>query len=96
MRRYRIEVAPAAERDLRALRRRLRRQDFARIQAQAAVDRLADDPRPPGVRKIEGTERAYRVRVGAYRIVYEIDDREGLILLLRVARRGKRTYRSSS
>ncbi len=93
MSRYRIEVTPAAERDLHTLQRRLRRRDFERI--QDAIDRLADDPRPPGVRKIEGAERAYRVRVGAYRIIYEIDDEEGLVLLLRVARRSKRTYRLS-
>ena len=92
MKRYRIEVAPAAERDLRALQRRLRTRDFERI--QVAIDRLRDDPRPPGVRKIEGTQRAYRVRVGPYRIVYEVYDEQDLVLLLRVARRGKRVYRA--
>ena len=60
---------------------------------RSAIRSLADDPRPPGVRKIEGTRRAYRIRVGAYRVVYEIYDRERLVLLLRVARRGKGTYR---
>ncbi len=94
MGRYRIEVAPAAERDLRALRRRIGGKDFERI--CAAVDQLAEDPRPPGVRKIEGTKQAYRVRVGAYRIVYEIYDREGFVLLLRVSRRWEGTYRQLS
>ena len=91
MERHRIEVAPAAERDLAKLKRRIRKQDLERI--RAAISRLADDPRPSGVRKIEGTKWAYRIRVGVYRIVYEIYDEEELVLLLRVARRRETTYR---
>ncbi len=49
---------------------------------------------PPGVRKIEGAERAYRIRVGNYRIVYEVYDTENLVLILQVVRRTKTTYRS--
>jgi len=45
------------------------------------------------VRKIEGAERAYRVRVGDYRVVYEIYDKERLVLIIQVARRTEATYR---
>ena len=35
---------------------------------------LGDDPRPPGCAKLQGREKAWRIRVGDYRIIYEIDD----------------------
>lgn len=89
---YRLEVSPAADRDLDRLKGRIRRQDFERL--RNAVRNLADEPRPYGVRKIKGAERAYRIRVGDYRVVYEIYDSENLVLILQVARRTETTYRS--
>ena len=88
---YRIEVAPAADRDLEKLKGRIRRQDFERL--RAAVNGLAEEPRPQGVRKIKGAEIAYRIRVGNYRVVYEVYDSENLVLILQVARRSETTYR---
>ena len=88
---YRLEVSPAADRDLERLKRRIQRRNFERL--RTAVRSLADDPRPHGVRKIEGAERAYRIRVGDYRVVYEICDKESLVLILQVARRTETTYR---
>ncbi len=87
---YRLEVSPAADRNLERLKRRIQRFNFERL--RTAVRSLADDPRPHGVRKIEGAERAYRIRVGDYRVVYEIYDKEGLVLILQVARRTETTY----
>jgi mRNA interferase RelE/StbE len=54
---------------------------------------LADDPRPSGVRKLASLERVYRLRVGAYRVIYEIYDDRLLVLVLQVARRSESTYR---
>ncbi len=88
---YRLEVSPAADRDLDRLKQRIRRQDFERL--RTAVRSLTDDPRPHGVRKIKGAEGAYRIRVGSYRVVYEIYDNENLVLLLQVVRRTETTYR---
>ena len=88
---YRIEVAPAADRDLDKLKDRIRRQDFERL--RAAVSGLAEEPRPQGVRKIKGAEIAYRIRVGNFRVVYEVYDSEKLVLILQVARRSETTYR---
>ena len=88
---YRLEVSPAADRDLERLKRRIQRRNFERL--RTAIRSLADDPRPRGVRKIEGAERAYRIRVGDYRVVYEIYDKEGLVLILQAARRSETTYR---
>ena len=88
---YRIEVSPAADRDLDKLKGRITGQDFERL--KAAVNGLAKEPRPRGVRKIKGEDKAYRIRVGNYRVVYEIYDEDNLVLLLQVARRSETTYR---
>jgi mRNA interferase RelE/StbE len=88
---YRVEVSPAADRDLEKLKGRIRMEDFQRL--RGAVRRLAEDPRPHGVRKIRGAEKAYRIRVGNYRIVYEVYNSDNLILILQVARRSETTYR---
>jgi mRNA interferase RelE/StbE len=48
---------------------------------------LANDPRPNGVKKLKGYDNTYRVRVGDYRIIYEIKDRELIVLLLSVSHR---------
>jgi len=89
---YRLEVSPAAGRDLGKLKQRIRRHDFERL--RTAIRGLADEPRPQGLRKIRGAERAYRIRAGDYRVVYEIYDSENLVLILQVARRTETTYRS--
>ena len=89
---YKLEVSPAADRDLERLKQRIRRHDFERLRTE--IIGLVNDPRPHGVRKIQGAERAYRIRVGNYRVVYEIYDDENLVLILQVARRTETTYRS--
>ncbi len=43
---------------------------------------LADVPRPSGVKKLKGYENMYRIRVGNYRVIYEIQDQEMLVLIL--------------
>lgn len=91
---YRIEISPAADRDLEKLKARIRMPDFERL--RNVVRSLANEPRPPGVRKIavaKGTDKAYRIRVGNYRLVYDVYDDAKLVLILRVARRSEATYR---
>ena len=88
---YRIEVSPAADRDLEKLKDRIRMQDFERL--RNAVGNLAENPRPRGVRKIKGAEKAYRIRVGNYRVVYDVYDSDNLVLILQIARRTETTYR---
>lgn len=79
--RYRIEVAPAAVRQLRKL------DPHARRRVQAAVELLATEPRPPGAKKLVGGEGEWRVRTGDYRIVYEIHDEVLRVLVLAVGHR---------
>ena len=88
---YRVEISPAADRDLEKLKSRIRMQDFERL--RNAVRSLAEEPRPQGVRKIRGAEKAYRIRVGNYRVVYDVYDSDNLVLILQVARRSETTYR---
>ena len=88
---YRLEVSPAADRDLEKLKQRIQQYDFERL--RAAIRDLANEPRPYGVRKIKGAARAYRIRAGNYRVVYEIYDKQNLVVILQVARRTETTYR---
>ncbi len=88
---YRLEVSLAADRDLEKLKGRIQKQDFERL--RVAVRSLADEPRPHGVRKIKGAERDYRIRVGNYKVVYEVYNDDNLVLILQVTRRSETTYR---
>ncbi len=82
----RVELAPAAQRQLR----RLPPGDAARLRGPILA--LAIDPRPPGATKLAGTD-FWRLRVGDLRIVYVIDDADDLVVILKVARRSESTYR---
>jgi len=83
---YRIEVSKSAGREIAALPKR----DGRRV--VSAIAALADDPRPRGVRKLIGAEDAYRVRVGDYRIIYQIADNVLTVFVVRVRDR-KDVYR---
>ena len=53
----------------------------------AAVDRLADNPRPSQAVKLSGHDNAWRVRAGDYWIVYEVHDDRLLILMIEIGHR---------
>lgn len=82
----RVELAPAAQRQLR----RLPPGDAARLRGPILA--LAIDPRPPGAVKLAATD-FWRLRVGDLRVVYLIDEAANLVVVLRVARRSESTYR---
>ncbi len=83
---YRIEWKASALRELKGIDR----QAVPRI--VAAVGTLADSPFPPGVRKLRGTEQTYRMRVGDYRVLYEVYHKSVHIQIVRVKHR-KDVYR---
>jgi len=56
------------------------------------IEQLAENPRPDGVVKMKGSDHEYRIRIGDYRVRYEIDDKELIILLLQCKHR-KDVYR---
>jgi len=52
-----------------------------------AIDRLSDNPRPDGCKKLKGSESLWRIRVNDYHIVYQIKDEHLLILIIRIGHR---------
>lgn len=58
---------------------------FDRVDERIAA--LADEPRPAGVKKLQGMASSSRIRVGDFRIVYEVDDATREVRLLTVANR---------
>ncbi|MBI4229423.1 MAG: type II toxin-antitoxin system RelE/ParE family toxin [Planctomycetes bacterium] len=83
---YRVELTQSARRDLDSLLPEIFKRVDQRIRA------LALDPRPPGVKKMQGPGGLYRVRVGDYRIVYRIQDRILLVLIVKIGDR-REVYR---
>jgi mRNA interferase RelE/StbE len=57
-----------------------------------AINRLADNPRPHGAIKLKGFANKYRIRVGSYRVLYEIHDANIVVLIIQVVHR-KDAYR---
>lgn len=53
---------------------------------KSAIAALADNPRPHGYKKLKG-EEAYRIRIGDYRIIYEIDDNKIIVTVVSVGHR---------
>jgi mRNA interferase RelE/StbE len=84
---YRIEVSRSAEKTLLELPQ----EESDRL--ARAIDSLAAEPRPAGVVKLHGRAAVYRRRVGAYRIIYEIQDRIRLVRVIEISRRTTQTYR---
>lgn len=58
-----------------------------------AVTKLADNPRPPGVKSLVTRPGEYRIRIGDYRVVYEIHDDRLLVLVVTAAHR-REAYRT--
>jgi len=84
--RYAITFKPSADRELRRLPIEIQKRIVR------AVELLAGDPRPVGVVKMAGDDNLWRIRVGQYRIIYEIHDNRLVVLVLRVGHR-KDIYR---
>lgn len=53
---------------------------------KVTIAQLAENPRPPGYIKLKG-EEAYRIRVGNYRIIYEIDDDKVVVIVVTIGHR---------
>ena len=74
---YRITFKRSAQRELADISKPYN-QNIA-----TAIDKLAEDPRPDGVKKLKGEDNAYRIRVGDYRVIYIIED---LIIIVEIQR----------
>lgn len=81
MGRYEVRVSERAAKELE----RLGRQEQRRIVER--IERLAEEPRPRGCVKLSGEEDIYRIRIGEYRVLYEVRDAVLIVLVLRVRHR---------
>ena len=83
MTRYTIEYDKPVLKDLKAIRNK-------RLAAilRSAINDLADDPRPPGVKKLVGHRDLWRIRVGDWRVVYRVEDGRLVIVVVAVGGRG--------
>lgn len=82
---YELRIKPSAVKELRALQERDRARIVERIQA------LSQDPRPRGCEKLTDGAR-YRVRQGTFRVLYEVDDGERTVTIVKIGHR-RHVYR---
>jgi mRNA interferase RelE/StbE len=83
---YRVEFAKQAAKQFKALPP----QEQERLRLK--IDALSSNPRPSGLTKLAGEENLYRIRVGNYRIIYSIYDRQLMVLVVKIGHR-KEVYR---
>ena len=81
MSQYEVTFARSARKELEALNRPLIARVMGRIEA------LARDPRPRGCRKLVGQGSLWRIRVGDYRVIYEVDDHKLIVDIVAVRHR---------
>jgi mRNA interferase RelE/StbE len=84
---YSILLAPPAERQLKALAPPVQKRIVKRLKS------LQNNPRPQGVKKLAGEDDLYRIREGDYRIIYTIQDKDLVVLVVKIGDR-KEVYRS--
>lgn len=78
---YRLEISRTAEKQLRKLPRREQERVVATILP------LATDPRPRGSRKLSGYDDVFRLRVGRYRVLYSVEHRRLVVIVLKIGHR---------
>lgn len=83
---FEIKIKASA---LKAIRKA---EENARARIWTAISALADDPRPTGCVKMSGGDDLWRIRVGDWRIIYQIRDGEMVVLVVRVGNR-REVYR---
>lgn len=81
MTKYKIEISSTAERQLG----KKSREDQIRI--LRSISLLAHDPRPAGCRKLKGYDDLYRIRIGNYRVIYEIDGKRIVVIIFKIGHR---------
>ena len=83
---YTLAFSPLAERQFRKFSK------FLQKRLKPHIDALAADPRPAGSLKVAGEPNLYRIRIGDYRIVFYVWDRDEHVLIAKIAHR-REVYR---
>jgi mRNA interferase RelE/StbE len=78
---YRVVLTSSAEKELKGLSAQLNARIVPRL------ENLADNPRPPRCKKLQGGDKEWRIRVGDNRVVYTIDDAKSLVEVTRIRHR---------
>jgi mRNA interferase RelE/StbE len=78
---YKVVIQDSASKALRKLDKPVRER------VAAAIDALADNPRPAGIKAIVGEPGAFRIRVGDYRVLYEIEDDQLVVTVVKIGHR---------
>lgn len=77
---YNVYIKPSAVKEIESLPKKDRSRVIQKIKG------LAVDPRPPGCEKLTGEDK-YRIRQGRYRIIYSIEDKELIVVVVKVGHR---------
>lgn len=85
--RFRLQFSSGSRRDLRRLDARIR------SKIENAVGNLSENPYPRASLKLKGFDRTWRIRVGVFRVVYEVHEDLVLVIVVKVDRRSEDTYR---
>ncbi len=78
---YSVRVRRSAQRELEAIPSPFHENIAERMLSLAAI------PRPPGCKILKGTEKSWRIRIGDYRLIYEIDDSANAVTVIKIAHR---------
>jgi mRNA interferase RelE/StbE len=78
---YSVELTKSAEKELRRIDGRYIPRIFS------AVEDLAKEPRPAGCKKLSGSVHTYRIRIGTYRVIYDIQESRLLVLVIKIGHR---------
>ncbi|MFH0795310.1 MAG: type II toxin-antitoxin system RelE/ParE family toxin [bacterium] len=81
MKRYRVEFTPSARREF------LKLSDAVVVRLAPRILALGKNPRPAGSKKLSVQEDIYRIRIGDYRVLYEIQDKVLVVLVVKVGHR---------
>lgn len=80
---YQVLIERKAEKDLEILPAKI----FQKVSAK--IQQLANNPRPQGSQKLRNSDDNYRIRIGDYRVLYEIDGQDKVVKIFRVKIRGQ-------
>jgi mRNA interferase RelE/StbE len=83
---HEVYLEKSAQRDLKSLPKDIFSKVILHIKA------LSNTPRPLGCRKLTGSENDFRIRIGDYRVIYEVDDHQRTVKIYRIRHR-REVYR---
>ncbi len=81
MQKYNVQFKASAAKEFRKL------PPYIKARIRKAINALKTDSRPPGVKKLTGEINLYRIRVGDFRVIYEIDEEAKILFVTRIRHR---------